>query len=140
MWVMRHALAVVIVGTALAAVATVFAFARPQYRPDLRSTTYDMGGRDHLTVQQVKRVFAAHGFALWNGDLAATDTPGVWYRPLEDATGIEVTVFGPKATVGWGRDRRQTISTVVGNVGVSYSGRDDGVIDRADAAIDELKG
>src|SRR4051794_3835117 len=111
MWVVRHALAIVVV--ALALTAGVFVFALPQYRPD-RNHQYDMTGRDHFTVLQVERAFAAHGLRLRNGDVVSNAAArGSWLRPLLGPDGLEVDVFGPRSKVGWNFSGHEPLSVVV---------------------------
>jgi hypothetical protein len=99
-----------------------------------------MAKREHLTVQQVRRIFAAHGFKLRNGNLTPSETKGTWMRPLEDPSGVEAIVFGPRSRVNWGvSSTRPPLSTVVGNVAVSYYGANDDVLRRAKAAVAELE-
>ena len=140
MFLARHAAASVLVAVALAIVAGVFAFARPHYVPELQPREYDMKTRKHFTVQQVRAVFAAHGFTLRNGDLTRwTRTPGAWMQPLEHASGVEAMVFGPRAKVSWGETAHAPLSVFTANVAVSYYGTSDDVLRRAKAAVAELR-
>ena len=119
-------------------VAGVFVFARPQYRPEMRSRNYDMTHRTHYTVQQVRAAFAAHGFRFVRSTVMTSDTPGTYLWSLSSNAGVDVAVFGPHAKVGWGRQKTDTLNTIVGNAGVTYYGKDRAVVDRAEAAIHDL--
>jgi len=138
MWVARHAVASAAVAVALAIVAGVFVFARPQYRPDLRTTNYDMTSRTHYTVQQARAAFASQGFRFPRRTVMTSDAPGAYMWSLSSNSGVDVSVFGPRAKVGWGRQPHDPLNEIVGNVGVTYYGSDRGVINRAKAAIRAL--
>jgi hypothetical protein len=145
MFLARHAIATAIVATALAATATVFMFARPHYVPEHQSRTLDIASRSpHLTVQRVRAAFRAHGISLAYGGLLQPAANGAWLVSLSaapppvDSTHLQVDVFGPRSTVGWG-ETHPRYEALFGNVAVVYDGSSDDVLRRARAAVADLK-
>lgn len=143
MFVARHAFASALVAVSLAVVAALFVFARPQYAPEHPSTNLDMAHRAHYTVQQVRAAFAHHGIRLDHGG-PMMGANGAWLVMLSavpapvDTNHLQVSVFGPKAKVGWS-ETGSGYETLFGNVAVSYDGPSDDVLRRAKAAVAELR-
>ena len=143
MWVTRHALASAIVVVAATLVTGVFVFARPQYRPENPTTSIDMSRRhDLLNVQQVRAAFAAHGIRLDHSFRMRSDARGTWAVELfavpapVDVTHVVVSVFGPRAKVGW--SKQDGYDTIFRNVGVTYGGKSADVLARTKAAVADL--
>ena len=144
MFLARHAVAASIVLVALAALASVFVFARPRYVPEQQTKTLDMTKRDHLTVQQVHAAFKVHGIRLDYGGRLFGGAHGSWLVSLAavpapvDSTHVQVSVFGPKAKVGWS-EPHSGYEALFDNVAVTYDGTSDDVLRRAKAAVAELR-
>jgi hypothetical protein len=143
-FVARHAIATALVVVALAVVAGVFLFARPQYVPEHQTKNIDVSRGPLHTVQQVRAAFARQAIHLDHGGPLPDGADGGWFVALStipapvDVTHLQVYVFGPKAKGGWGETHAR-LEALFGNVAVTYDGTSDDVLRRAKAAVAELR-
>lgn len=136
--VRRHAFAVGGVGASVLALASVFAFARPEYRPP-GTVTVDMAGQRHFSVAQVRHAFARRRITLVRrSTLRGTVFFGRASPPRVD--GFTVTVYDPRATVTFRSSHDSTVyERRVGNVDVFYGGDDRAFAARVEAAVEALR-
>lgn len=136
----RHRLALAIVLAAAAATAGVFAFARPEYRPQYDSEMIDVAKLHHYPLAEVRAAFAKHGLPLRydNGGspvrMLGTTAPRTW-----DTTAFNVYYLTTTSgRVSWGPELDTAWEKRLGNLLVHYGGHDDAVLARVKAAVDEL--
>jgi len=139
-WIYRHAVAVVAVAVALVGTAGVFVFAKPTYQPAVTSKTVDMTTQDHYTIAEVRPAFAAQGIVLIRRSGAGGTTYFSDKHPGVAGDSLLVTIFDPHAKVGF-----CTVCAAIpyeqrlGNLLVSYGGRDAGLLSKVRAAVAAVK-
>ena len=136
----RHAISVALVATALALTAAVFLLARPQYEryPSGGGEMIDFSEVRHYAPASVREAFAAHGVPLRTrsvfSGLVTLGTP----RGARTADALQVVV-GPRTGTGSFGPELEPYDERFGNVLVTYGGTDERLLDRVEAAVDDLR-
>jgi hypothetical protein len=135
---LRHPLTLLVVLVALVATAGVFVFARPEYRPEYESELIDFSKVTYYSPATVRQAFAEEGIRLREasrvgGMLILSNTPG---HLTSDALNV---VVGPRSGTGSYGPELERYDERFGNVLVTYGGSDEHLVERVDAAVDELR-
>jgi hypothetical protein len=136
----RYRITLAIVAVALATVAGVFAFARPEYDVEQGSKMIEIADLHHYSLAEVRVAFAKHGLPLrYDNDsspilMLGTTPPGTW-----DTTAFYVYhVTTTSGRMSWGLENDEAWEKRFGNLLVHYGGTDEAVLERVKAAVSEL--
>jgi hypothetical protein len=125
----------------------VFVFARPQYRPEFENKMFDMSKEHVYSRAEVLDAFAKHGLVLRNRSQLGTREGGMTTYAIAprpgDTKGFYVYYAGPKAKGSWGdpdiaHDAGE-YEQRFGNLLVHYGGSNEWLLERIEAAVDDLR-
>jgi hypothetical protein len=135
--VTRHPAPFLVVLSACATVAAVFAFARPAYHPKGESKTIDFSTVRHYSPDAVRNAFAGQGIQLRVNSHFYGIT--LFSRvAVPDADALQVMV-GPRAgKASWG-PKLEPYDERFGNVYVSYGGDDTQLLAGVKTAVSTLR-
>ena len=133
---LRHSVSILIVVAAAAATAGVFVVATPEHPRD-ESEMIDFSERDYYSTERVRAAFTAHGI-----ELHATAGPNgftIFNRRGEvQADALQVLVAPRHGRGSWG-PKLEHYAVRFGNVLVTFGERDDELLGRIKAAVEELR-
>ena len=134
--VVRHPAPFLVVLSACATIAAVFAFARPAYHPQYESKMIDFSQVRHYSPDAVRTAFAEQGIRLRPNSRFFGIT--MFSRvAVPDADALQVLV-GPKTgKASWG-PKLEPYDERFGNVYVSYGGTDERLLGKVKAAVSIL--
>jgi hypothetical protein len=139
----RYPLSSSVVLAAFLAAASVFLFARPQFRPATDVENVNLAAGPRLAVVDVRKAFAAQNIALSRQIRGAGDGT-TWLGqdpPPWPENSLYVIVFPQKGTLGLGHGEWEDAyyEERVGNVLVHYGGADAAKLARVKAAVADLR-
>jgi hypothetical protein len=133
---LRHTWSIVLVLAALAATASVFTFARPEYRARYESKMIDFSKQHYYSPKLVRHAFEEQGIHLRTTKVFG-DTILSTNRRLR-ADDLQIMI-GPRTGTGsWG-PKLEPYDTRFGNVFVTYGGSNDSLLKRVKIAVSALK-
>jgi hypothetical protein len=133
---LRHTWSIVLLLVALAATASVFTFARPEYHPQYESKMIDFSKQHYYAPSSVRRAFTAQGIALHTTktfDFTVLSTT----RRLH-ADDLQILV-GPRKGEGSFGPKLEAYDERFGNVAVMYGRDDKQLLERIQAAVSRLR-
>jgi hypothetical protein len=133
----RHPAPFLVVLSACATIAAVFAFARPAYHPRYESKMIDFSQVRHYSPGVVRRAFAGQGIRLQRNSSFYGIT--MFSRvAVPDADALQVLV-GPKTgKASWG-PKLEPYDERFGNVLVTYGHEDEQLLGRVETALSTLR-
>jgi hypothetical protein len=135
----RYRISLALVVAVAAVVAGVFTFAGPEYDSQHGSKMIDIAELHHYPLTQVRAAFAKHGLRLRYDNspsepLLLSTQAGPW---TTDA--FYVYYVGLRSgRMSWGPDSDGAWEKRLGNLLVHYGGSDGALLERVQAAVDEL--
>ncbi len=135
--VLRHPAPFLVVLSACATIAAVFAFTRPAYSPTNEGAMVDFSQVRHYSPDAVRSAFAGQGIRLrLNSRFFGITMLSRVAVPDSDALQVMV---GPKSgQASWG-PKLEPYDERFGNVLVTYGGRDEQLLDRVETAVSALR-
>jgi hypothetical protein len=137
--VARHPASATILLAAVAAVAAVFAFARPQYHPVYESRMIDLAKQEYVSPEAVRAAFVQAGLQLPYTSHFANITTLSADGPAADSSGLYVYVGGRTGQLSWGPKFGSAYDERFANLAVHYGGSDGTVLERAKTAVAALR-
>jgi hypothetical protein len=140
LFVRQHSISLFLIVAALVATAGVFAFARPTYRPRYENEMIDFSKQDHVSLEAVRKAFAAEGIRLrvssrFDGYVTLSNrSPGA---PLP-ADALQVVVAPRTGKGSWG-PKLEPYDERFGNVLVTDGDADDQLLTRVETAVAALR-
>jgi hypothetical protein len=136
----RHPMSIAIVLAALAVVAAVFTFARPQFHGKYEGKRINLAEQDTISPTAVRAAFAAEGVQLrysydWEGGVVLSNVPPTEQGQRKD---VQVIVGGRIGNVDFG-PKVSSYDERFENVLVTYDGSVAATLDRVKAAVHTLK-
>lgn len=133
--VLRHPAPFLLVLSACATVAAVFAFARPAYHPN-ESKTIDFSAVRHYSPAVVRGAFADQGIQLRESTAFEITVLSQGRNPRADD--LQVMVAPRTGTGSWG-PKLEPYDERFGNVAVTYGGGDEQLLAEVKAAVSTLR-
>ena len=135
--VARYPAPFIVVLSACATIAAVFAFARPQYNQRYESKTIDFSQVRHYSPGTVRSAFAKQGITLRpNSNFYGITMLTRVAVPNADA--LQVSVGPRTGKADWG-PKLEPYDERFGNVAVTYGGRDAKLLERVKTAVSSLR-
>jgi hypothetical protein len=135
--VSRHPAPFVLVLSAFATIAAVFAFARPQYHPLYESKMIDFSKQHYYSPQAVRQTFTQQGIVLRKSNGASGFTVFSTTRQLK-ADDLQVLVAPRNGKGSWG-PKLEPYDERFGNVAVMYGGHDARLLERVKSGVASLR-
>lgn len=134
---LRHPAPFLVVLSACATLAAVFAFARPAYHPKYESKTIDFSQVRHYSPDVVRSAFANEGIQLRVSSRFYGIT--MFSRvAVPDADALQVMVGPRTGKASWG-PKLEPYDERFGNVAVTYGGRDERLLAGVKTAVSTLR-